>query len=141
MRPREDDVSQSVREWVAKAEDDFGYAGMGISNGAPYHGPIAFLCQQCAEKYLKAFLVAHGVEPPKTHSIERLLDLIAPIDARIAGSLGDADNLSPYGVDIRYPADSPDMSQALAKQAFELASKVRDAVREALRGFLGEQAG
>ena len=138
MTPREKSIRELVLEWVAKAEDDFGFAGLGISHDAPFSGPIAFLCQQCAEKYLKAFLVAHGVEFPKTHSIEELLELTAPLDAGLAESLRDADELSPYGVDIRYPADFPDMSPALAKEAFDRASKVRDAVRTALRDHLGE---
>ncbi|MHC1622975.1 MAG: HEPN domain-containing protein [Candidatus Methanospirareceae archaeon] len=32
--------------------------------------------QQCAPKYLKALLIFHNIEPPRTHSLEMLLDLI-----------------------------------------------------------------
>ncbi|MCK4459938.1 MAG: HEPN domain-containing protein [Methanosarcinales archaeon] len=34
------------------------------------------MAQQCAEKYLKASLIACNIEPPRTHSLETLLDLI-----------------------------------------------------------------
>ena len=76
--------------------------------------------------------VAHQVEFPKTHSIRKLLGLATPIDAGLARILADAHKLTPYGVDIRYPADFPEMSPALAKEAFELASKVRASIRAAL---------
>ena len=130
-----------VGQWTVKAEEDFRDAGTLLSHEPPSQGGTAFHSQQCGEKYLKAFLTAHQVEFPQTHRIKELLDLIAPADPGLAESLPDADKLSPYGVEVRYPSDFPEMSPARAKEAFELASKVRDAVREALRGFLGEQAG
>ena len=37
-------------------------------------------CQQSAEKFLKAFLVFHGNEIPKTHNIEFLLERCKIID-------------------------------------------------------------
>ncbi len=121
-----------VGQWTAKAEEDFRDAGTLFSQEPPSLGGTAFHSQQCAEKYLKAFLTAHQVEFPKTHSIKKLLGLVTPIDAGLARILADAHKLTPYGVDIRYPADFPEMSLALAKGAFDLASKVRDAVRAAL---------
>ncbi len=121
-----------VGQWTAKAEEDFRDAGTLFSQEPPSLGGTAFHSEQCVEKYLKAFLTAHQVEFPKTHSIKKLLGLVTPIDAGLAGILADAHKLTPYGVDIRYPADFPEMSLALAKEAFDLASKVRDAVRAAL---------
>ncbi len=44
--------------------------------------------------------------------------------------------LNPYGVDIRYPADFPEMTLEDSKEALVLAAKVRDAVRSALKEFL-----
>ncbi len=138
MTPHEKSVRELVLEWIDKAEDDFVSADRLLSHESPRFGPIAFLLQQCAEKYLKAFLVVHEVKPPRTHAIEELLDLIAPIDAKMVEPLRDADRLSPYGVDIRYPDDVPEISPAVAREAFDLASKVRVAVREALREYTGE---
>ncbi len=40
----------------------------------------------------------------------------------------------------RYPDDFAEVSPALIKKAFDLASKVRDAVRAALPDHLGEEA-
>lgn len=137
MTPHEKNVRALVAECVTLADDDLREADILISHEPPGLRGTAFLSQQCAEKYLKAFLATNDVEPPWTHSIEKLLDLIEPIDAALANSLREADALSPYGVTIRYHGDFPDMSPELAKEAFDLASKVRDAVREALGEFVG----
>ncbi len=137
MTPHEKSVREFVLEWIAKAEDDLRDAEILVSQKPPSLGGTAFHSQQCAEKYLKAFLVRHDVESPNTHDIKELLNLIATVDAALAESLLDARALTPYGVTIRYPGDFPEMSAERAKEAFELASKVRDAVREALGEFVG----
>ncbi len=42
---------------------------------------ICFHMQQYAEKYLKAFLIFHGREHPRTHNIPALVHLCAQTDA------------------------------------------------------------
>ena len=39
-----------------------------------------FLCQQCAEKAIKGFLIFHDTTFAKTHSITALADLVSPVD-------------------------------------------------------------
>ena len=125
-----------VRQWIAKAEEDFGVAGHLLPEER-FAAAISFHAQQCAEKYLKALLIHRGVDFPKTHDIDLLLDLIEPIDSGLAGACEDAEALTPYAVEVRYWADSEVVSCEEAKEAFDLASKVRDAVRERLGDFLG----
>ena len=62
-----------------------------------------FHAQQAVEKYIKAFLVRHQIEFPKTHDIRRLRQLVARRDATLVERLERADVLTPYGVDMRYP--------------------------------------
>ncbi len=82
---------------------------------------------------LKSFLVYHQVEFPKTHDIDELLDLLAIVDKHLAGSLRDAISLSAYSVEIRYPADIPEMTTEDAKKALQLVSNVREAICSALK--------
>ena len=74
-----------------------------------------------AEKYIKAFLVRHQVEFPKTHDIGRLRQLVAHRDAALAERLEKADVLTPYGVDMRYPEEFEVVSQKRAECAVALA--------------------
>jgi HEPN domain-containing protein len=101
----------------------------------PFLYPACFHAQQAAEKYLKALLTWHQIEFPKTHAIEQLLDLVKQADAETASSLRDAVALTPYGVDIRYPGDQPEPSLEEARDAVEVARRVRDAVTNRLRGI------
>ncbi len=140
MTRHEKSVRDLALEWIVKADDNFDDADTLLSPQRSRLGGVAFNSQQCAEKYLKAFLVARSVEFPRTHDITELLGLAATVDAALAESLHDARGLTPYGDTIRYPGDFPDVTRVLAEEALEIASKVREAVREALGEFLGGEA-
>lgn len=140
MRSREEVVRKLIGQWAAKAESDFAAAEALLAHESLGLDAIAFHSQQCAEKYLKAFLTRHQIEFPKTHKIGELLDLAARVDAELAELLRDAGELTPYGVEIRYPGNFPDVTRPLAEEAFDLASKARKAVREALGEFLSGEA-
>jgi HEPN domain-containing protein len=84
------------------------------------------------EKYLKAFLVWHQIEFPKTHDLEALLKLAGKADDKIPEILRDAAILTPYGVDYRYPGDYPNVSGRDAEQALRLAERVRLEIRNRL---------
>ncbi|MBI5814284.1 MAG: HEPN domain-containing protein [Nitrospinae bacterium] len=78
-------------------------------------------------------LTMRQVEFPKTHDIQELLNLVGTVDGILADSLRQAISLTPYGVEIRYPAGLPDPSQGEAEQALILAEKVRAAIARMLR--------
>jgi HEPN domain-containing protein len=103
---------------------------------ARFREVIAFHCQQAVEKYLKAFLIWRQIEFPKTHDIAKLLDLVATANAVLAESLRDAEALTPFGVDLRYPSDAPEFLPGAETQAVEMAHRVRDAVTISLRPYL-----
>jgi HEPN domain-containing protein len=59
----------SPRDWVVKAEEDFILARVSARKKPPLAYGICFHAQQCAEKYLKAILVAKQQTFPKTHDL------------------------------------------------------------------------
>jgi HEPN domain-containing protein len=128
MKPPEEAKRDLVRQWVRKAENDFGLAAHLVQEGSLYPEAIGFNCQQAAEKLLKAFLVLHEHTFPKTHNLGELLDLVESVDARLAGNLRDITELNPYGIAYRYPSDFPDRTAEEAIRAFELAVKTRSAL-------------
>jgi HEPN domain-containing protein len=67
-----------VCEWMKKAHKDLKAARILQQEGL--YEEVAFHAQQAAEKALKALLIANGVRPPKTHSIEQLLSLLHPYE-------------------------------------------------------------
>lgn len=59
-----------LSEWVRKAEADYEAATILIrKRQQPLPDVVCFHCQQCSEKYLKAFLVKHKIAFPKTHNL------------------------------------------------------------------------
>ena len=79
MKRPEETRRELVREWLEKSQNDLGLAEYLIRERSPYLNAIGFNAQQAAEKILKAFLVRHQVEFPKTHNIGELLDLVAHV--------------------------------------------------------------
>jgi HEPN domain-containing protein len=138
MRPPEEVRREHVRRWLAKADSDYRVAERLASDAEPLREAVAFHCQQAAEKHLKALLVRHGIEFPKTHSIGELLDLLAPVSGDTASSLGEAAVLTPYGVEIRYPSDFPDVLPGEEAELLKLTRQVRKAVLDLLDPYLRE---
>lgn len=61
-------MQELTREWIAKAENDFAAADMTLHSGdVPIIDVASFHCQQCVEKYPKAFLQEKEIEFPRQH--------------------------------------------------------------------------
>ena len=128
MKPREQAKRRILAEWLRKADADMNLAEHLVSEGVNFPSAITFHCQQAVEKYLKALLTWWDIEFPKTHVLAKLIGLVETRDATLATSLLDAVVLTAYGVELRYPGDRPDATPDEAREAVDLARKVRDAV-------------
>ena len=49
------------RDWFEKADQDLELARRALGPGKPLPGMACYHAQQCAEKYLKGYLIAHSV--------------------------------------------------------------------------------
>ena len=136
MKPPERVVRELALEWLAKADVDLS-AARALHSAGDLTDVVAFHAQQVAEKALKALLVWHQVEYPKTHDIERLLELCASIDPEVAVALASAAELTPYGVEYRYPGEYPPVSEAAAKLSLATAQLVVGEVAKRLSGTAG----
>ena len=108
----------------------------------PATDTICFHAQQCAEKYLKGFLILCGKEIEKTHSIGKILDLCFAQEPAFDSLLdGGVNLLTAYAVELRYPDDyyMPDIEETNA--AIELAETTKMFVIDKMRarGFEPEK--
>jgi HEPN domain-containing protein len=85
------------------------------------------------EKALKALLVWHQVEFPKTHDVQRLLDLLAGTEPELAEACVGAAELTPYGVEYRYPGEYPPVDRDSATAALLVARKACHEVARRIR--------
>ena len=132
MKPRDAALRRLVEQWLEKAAADLDAAEQLVTGEGRFRHIVAFHCQQAAEKYLKALLVARQIEFPKTHDISKLLDRVATADAELSARLREADTLTPFGVELRYPSDAPEILPEGEGEALRMARTVRDAVTTAL---------
>jgi HEPN domain-containing protein len=131
MKP-DPEILRKVSHWLEFAEEDLRLArhGLTLTSGVPYR-LIAFHAQQCAEKYLKAYLVYHGIDFPYTHNIARLLELCAQKGDWVI-EVSEAEELTPFAITARYPGEDEKVTEKESVHAIEVAEKVRNIVRKAL---------
>lgn len=132
MRSPEEVKREIYDKWIRRANEDLAVAEQLLADKVPYFGSIGFHSQQAAEKFLKAFLVWHEIEFPKTHDVGQLLKLAEIKDKALSESLQQILILTDYGVDARYPADLPDLTSTEAYQAVGLAKQTKDAILKSL---------
>jgi HEPN domain-containing protein len=122
-------MKRLTAEWVRKAESDYHLAVRAAAENEPFHDQVCFLCQQSAEKYLKALLKEAGASIPRTHELASLLSLVTP-QFQLRGLQRGLEFLSQFAVETRYPGKSATKRQAAA--ALRWSGKVRDACRPLL---------
>ncbi len=119
MKPTEEQIDA----WCRQAESDLRNARHNAESGA--HDVCVFLCQQAAEKMLKAaYMTAKQHEAPRTHSLPRLLSELGAGEelARLSRRLT-VDYMT-----TRYP----DMTESPPAEAYE-ASDSSDRIHRAER--------
>jgi len=96
-----------VREWLAKAAEEFAFARVNLEGGKPFYAQICFHFHQAAEKYLKAYIVGHDLDFRKLHDLPLLLSICA-VHGPAADRLREAwQYLSASYVETRYPVHWP----------------------------------
>jgi HEPN domain-containing protein len=119
-----------IKQWLLKADEDLFVVNKLTEFEIVATSSVCFHCQQAVEKFLKAFLIANGIDIKKTHNIEFLLSECSDIDKDFIGI--DPKELSDFGVDARYPGDMyiPEESETLEykKLAFEIKEIVENKI-------------
>ena len=119
-----------LKQWLFRANEDIAVmqtlAEQSIDS---YTSTICFHCQQAVEKFLKALLVFHKIDFPKTHDVDFLLKKCSQVENLNFNNI-DLKDLSDFGVDIRYPDDFyiPDISET--KEYIEIALKIKKVAEE-----------
>ena len=125
-------ILAKVGKWIDYADKDLALARHALAMGesCPYH-LAAYHAQQCAEKYLKAYLVLNGIDFPYTHNLLRLMEL-CPADSPWLSGIDQAASLSSYAISARYPGDDEPVTADQAVEAIEIADRTRLILRKAL---------
>lgn len=115
-----------VNNWIEKAEKDLLTAKHEVSFPDAVTESVCFHCQQAVEKLLKAYLVFLGLSFVKTHEIGELITKCEAEDKEISVFKEEADKLTDYAIDIRYPEEPIVPTLEDAQEALEVANKMRE---------------
>jgi HEPN domain-containing protein len=130
-KPREE-----AQRWLRQALEDMATA-RALFDAKRYY-MVCFVCQQIAEKALKAYLLAQGEPPALTHGVDELCRLAAEHDAAFSALRSRISILDGYYVPTRYPDSLPSgipadvYNAAAAEQTLRLAQDALDFVQARL---------
>lgn len=128
-RPEQIEV---VLQWMAKGDNDLRNAEhtLTMTEGCPLD-TVCFHAQQCAEKYVKAYLAFQGIDFPKTHDLGELVALLSD-PGWFPLSVEECEQITDYATVTRYPGDWGSIDRPDAEHAVAVAKLVREAVRSRL---------
>lgn len=125
------------KQWLNYAEDDYKAANELLK--AKLYNVVCFHSQQSIEKYLKAYLIYNGINPPKVHHLITLIKIISKFSDAFDEFIDDVKTVDMYYIPSRYP-DAPIGSlpdgmpnESDAKKALEIADNIRKRIREIIR--------
>ena len=114
---------EEAKKWIKLADKDLALAEHTAKTMKPTpYEIVCFHCQQFVEKYLKAFLVSKGNEPPYIHDLLKLASLCEIENPDFKQIREKCIILTAYGVQPRYPGNmeinEEDMIRALHFAAY-----------------------
>ncbi len=116
--------------WFSKADRGLRAADLALATTPPMPDIACYHAQQCAEKYLKGYLIVHGTRFRYVHELAYLASLCAKTDPSFGDLLEAAATLQDYASDVRYPEeDGAEPTAQDAMEAIRLARLIRDYIR------------
>lgn len=125
-------VSEDARQWIASAERDRDTVQILLAAPRQPYEIVAYHCQQCAEKYLKAMFVQHDRKPPFIHDLLQLNREINRHCPEIARVASDCERLTPFGTVTRYPGSVMEPGPEHMPRVTSWMENIRAAVRSCL---------
>ncbi len=117
--------------WFAKAEADLQAAELLLNTTNPLLDIVCYHAQQCAEKYLKGYLVARSVPFKFVHELVYLTRLCIEQEPEFSAIIDVASELQDYATGVRYPDDELDEPTFQeAQRAVTCAKEVRAFVKQ-----------
>lgn len=140
------ELPNSLDGWIEHAERDMRLATHLSSDFAEWKESICFHAQQAAEKFLKALIISQHERPVRTHKLVDLLGHLRRLRLDLGDLTEEAEFLSPFAVDMRYPEEDKrnsvrqtawlarpvEVTEAEARRAFAAAQRIEAAVRPLL---------
>jgi HEPN domain-containing protein len=133
-------MTARLQAWIRQAENDMAMAE--FARSGQFYAQACYHCSQAAEKALKGLLIGLGQDPPRSNSLERLVDALADLGLEVESLRAlQLKALSRMTTATRYPdADEAPMNLFDARDC-DLALGVAKSVLETVTKSLGDSNG
>ena len=122
-----------VQEWIEKAEEDFQFALANLQERDSFFAQICFHFHQSAEKYLKAYIIAHDLEFRKAHDLPMLKRVCQTMDPAFGQLNESCEYLNTFYIETRYPVHCPThFSREETEKAHQFAERIRSFAKQKL---------
>ncbi len=121
---RKSDNMKSYKEWIKKANDDLNLVKFAMNHVADWI--ILFHLQQASEKFLKAYLIFHNIQPKRTHDIGNLIKECSKINKKFNKLFSFDIEIFDNAVTVRYPF----FGDQINKEVIEKAMRITEAISE-----------
>ena len=74
-------MTTRLQAWIRQAENDLAMAE--FARSGQFYAQACYHCSQAAEKALRGLLIGLGQEPPRSHSLEKLVDALADLGLEV----------------------------------------------------------
>lgn len=125
-------VTEETRTWIASAERDRDTVQILLSASRQPYEIVAYHCQQCAEKYLKALFVQINRKPPFIHDLLQLCRAIEDQCPDLELIETDCERLTPFGTIMRYPGSVMEPGPEHMPRVTSWMESIRSSVRSCL---------
>ena len=113
----------SPQAWLVRAKSNLAVA-MGEKTEEIFWEDLCFNAQQAAEKAIKAVFQHKGILFRYVHDLEELITALEKNGVTIPATVKDAEALTQYALETRYPGESESVDEEEYQRALELAEAV-----------------
>jgi len=118
-------MDKIVAHWVERAEYDLGTAKAMLDTGRYLY--VGYMCQQSAEKLLKAIIAQQNKENLPIHNLSRLVEVAEIKNHLNSEQFNFLAELTPYCIEARYGDYKESLSEIINEQkAKEIYEKTRE---------------
>lgn len=121
-----------VQKWLIKSLSDLKSAKKLSLGDEDTLDTAVYHCQQSAEKALKAFLLFHEIEFPKTHDLRVLIKFALEIDSEFKNIIELGELLTPFATEYRYPDDNMNPTLDEFKESYCATTEIYNLVSKKL---------
>lgn len=125
--------NQVIKNWLDKADEDLAFAKASLQEDLEFYPQICFYLHQSVEKYLKAYIIAKGLNLKRIHDLTQLVQACTENDREFNRFYETAELLNPFYIGTRYPDFVISINKSIAEKALHTTEEIANFIQSKLQ--------